>query len=448
MPIVFWAILKNLVNDFKQDRTAVVVFTYLLLLDAAFIAVHIFLWMLKEKGIDIGFLSDVHFSLLKDQGYGEWFDYAKIVFASGLLLCVWWERRQAIYMVLSFIFALVVIDDSMAVHEAGGHLLLGWVSRDTSLGLHMRDLGELAVWALLGSFALALFVYGYRKSQPEDASIGVYFAVCLALLIVFAIGVDMLHAVAPTRALDGLFGIIEEGGEMVVLSLACALTVFVFRHWQRGRGGISPATCQGRFSHSASGAESGELLRDPGRDFQVEVNVRVKPTHASRPLATPYVPKPFTSGAKADGRYAKDDFVYLPTEDAYRCPAGETLPRRFSSVEEGRTMITYFSTRCGDCALKSRCTPAKERRVRRWEHEAVVDAMLARLEHASEAMTVRRRTVEHPFATLKAWMGATHFLTKGLERVRTEMSLHVLAYNMKRVIKLLGVRPLIAAMRS
>lgn len=163
---------------------------------------------------------------------------------------------------------------------------------------------------------------------------------------------------------------------------------------------------------------------------------------------TPYVPKPLTSGARAVGRYAKEDFIYLPDEDAYRCPAGELLPRRFDSVLQGRTMITYFSTRCGDCALKSRCTPAKERRVRRWEHEAVIDAMLARLEHDPAAMTVRRRTVEHPFATLKSWMGATHFLTKGLERVRTEMSLHVLAYNLKRVINLLGTRSLIAAIRG
>lgn len=163
---------------------------------------------------------------------------------------------------------------------------------------------------------------------------------------------------------------------------------------------------------------------------------------------TPYVPKPLTSGARAVGRYAKEDFVYLPDEDAYRCPAGEVLQSRFSSILQGRTMVTYFSTRCGGCALKSRCTPAKERRVRRWEHEAVIDAMLARLNHTPEAMTVRRSTVEHPFATIKAWMGATHFLTKGLERVRTEMSLHVLAYNLKRVINLLGTQPLVAAIRS
>ena len=149
-----------------------------------------------------------------------------------LLICVWIKRRKFVYVALSLIFLLVLIDDSLSVHEAGGHLLLGWVGRDTSLGLHVRDLGELATWALLGSFVVALFVYAYRKSRPEDASIAAYFAGCLALLIAFAVGVDMLHAVAPTRALDGLFGIIEDGGETVVLSLTCALALLVFRHRQ------------------------------------------------------------------------------------------------------------------------------------------------------------------------------------------------------------------------
>jgi transposase len=94
------------------------------------------------------------------------------------------------------------------------------------------------------------------------------------------------------------------------------------------------------------------------------------------------------------------------------------------------------------------CTPAKERRVTRWEHEAVIEAMQARLDRAPKAMRIRRATVEHPFGTLKAWMGATHFKTKRLENVRTEMSLHVLAYNLKRMIAILGVQPLMAAMRA
>ena len=108
----------------------------------------------------------------------------------------------------------------------------------------------------------------------------------------------------------------------------------------------------------------------------------------------------------------------------------------------------YWTTKCAGCALKSKCTPAKERCVKRWEHEAVIDAMQERLDRKPNAMRVRRATVEHPFGTLKAWMGATHFKMKTLEKVSTEMSLHVLAYNLKRVIAILGPQPLMTAMRA
>ena len=108
----------------------------------------------------------------------------------------------------------------------------------------------------------------------------------------------------------------------------------------------------------------------------------------------------------------------------------------------------YWTSNCAGCALKARCTTGKQRRIRRWEHEAVIDAMQERLDRAPHAMRIRRATVEHPFGTLKAWMGATHFRTRTLEKVRTEMSLHVLAYNLKRVIAILGVQPLMAAMRA
>ena len=124
---------------------------------------------------------------------------------------------------------------------------------------------------------------------------------------------------------------------------------------------------------------------------------------------TPLVPKPLTSGAKADGRFGKQDFIYDPGEDAYRCPAGEKLTRRFTTVEEGLTLHSYWTSKCAGCALKPRCTPAKERRVRRWEHEAVLDAMQERLDRAPETMRIRRQTAEHPFGTIKAWMGATTF---------------------------------------
>ena len=165
--------------------------------------------------------------------------------------------------------------------------------------------------------------------------------------------------------------------------------------------------------------------------------------------ATPYVPKPLTSGAKADGRFGKQDFVYLPAEDAYRCPAGARLRHHMTTVEKGQTLHRYWDlASCRACALKPQCTPSPMRRVTRWEHEAVLEAMQARLDRNPDAMRTRRATVEHPFGTLKAWMGATHFKTKTLERVRTEMSLQILAYNVKRLIEILGVRPLIAAMQA
>jgi transposase len=163
---------------------------------------------------------------------------------------------------------------------------------------------------------------------------------------------------------------------------------------------------------------------------------------------TPVLPKPLTSGAKADGRFGKQDFVYLPDENAYRCPAGERLPWRFTTVEGGLTLHKYWSSNCSGCALKAQCTPGKERRVSRWEHEAVIEAMQERLDRHPKAMRVRRATVEHAFGTLKAWMGATHFKTRTLEKVSTEMSLHVLAYNLKRTIAIMGVGPLIQAMRA
>jgi transposase len=162
---------------------------------------------------------------------------------------------------------------------------------------------------------------------------------------------------------------------------------------------------------------------------------------------TPYVPKPLTSGSKAKGRFGKQDFVYVADDDVYRCPAGETLTRRFTSVENGMNLYVYWTTKCAGCSLKSRCTSGKERRIKRWEHEAVIDAMQERLDRRPGVMRIRRATVEHPFGTLKAWMGATHFKTRTLDKVRTEMSLHVLAYNLKRVIAILGPQPLMAAMR-
>ena len=161
----------------------------------------------------------------------------------------------------------------------------------------------------------------------------------------------------------------------------------------------------------------------------------------------PYVPKTLTSGGFVAGRFGKQDFVYLPRQDVYRCPAGKHLPFRSSTVENDMLLRVYWRDDCTSCAIKAQCTTGKERRVRRWEHEAVLDAMQKRLDQVPQAMALRRKTAEHPFGTLKAWMGATHFLTKTLNRVSTEMSLQVLAYNVKRVLAIIGIGPLLQAMR-
>ncbi len=164
--------------------------------------------------------------------------------------------------------------------------------------------------------------------------------------------------------------------------------------------------------------------------------------------AIAYVPKPLTSPVAAENRFGKQDFVYLPREDVYRCPAGERLSWRYNTVENDMTLRCYWTTACPSCSLKTQCTTGRERRIKRWEHEGVLDAMQKRLDQVPQAMLLRRRTVEHPFGTIKAWMGATHFLTRTLKRVSTEMSLQVLAYNMKRVIAIMGVAPLMQALRA
>ncbi|MGB8463376.1 MAG: IS1182 family transposase [Terrimicrobiaceae bacterium] len=159
------------------------------------------------------------------------------------------------------------------------------------------------------------------------------------------------------------------------------------------------------------------------------------------------LPKPMTSGIEARGRFGKQDFVYLSDEDVYRCPAGEKLKYYYTNEENGQRLRRYWTNACRHCALKHRCTTGTQRRITRWEHEHVLEAAQKRLDENPKAMRQRRETVEHPFGTLKMRMGATHFLMKTLPRVATEMALHVLAYNLTRVINILGVQPLTAAMR-
>ena len=195
-------------------------------------------------------------------------------------------------------------------------------------------------------------------------------------------------------------------------------------------------------ARGATGAEELTVLADRGYFKGEEI------LNCEQAGITPLVPKPLTSNSKADGRFDKRDFVYIAEDDEYRCPAGQRAIKRFTTIEHGMTLHRYWSSACPKCPIKAQCTPSDYRRITRWEHEVVLDAMQDRLDRQPDAMQRRRQTVEHPFATLKAWMGATHFLTKRLPRVSTEMSLHVLAYNLKRVMQIAGIVPLMQAMRA
>jgi len=160
------------------------------------------------------------------------------------------------------------------------------------------------------------------------------------------------------------------------------------------------------------------------------------------------LPKPMTSNAKAEGRFGKQDFRYVPEEDTYICPAGERLAYRYTTEENGLVLRRYWTNACQSCAIKAQCTTGKERRITRWEHEHVIDAVQRRLDEHPEKMRQRRETVEHPFGTIKARMGATHFLMKTLPRVASEMALHVLAYNLTRLMNIMGIQPLMATIRA
>jgi hypothetical protein len=157
------------------------------------------------------------------------------------------------------------------------------------------------------------------------------------------------------------------------------------------------------------------------------------------------LPKPMTSNPK---RFGKQDFHYVAEDDVYICPAGEQLAYSFTTQEHGLILHRYLTNVCQRCAIKHRCTTGKERRITRWEHEHILEAVQRRLDEHPEKMRQRRETVEHPFGTLKMRMGATHFLMKTLPRVASEMALHVLAYNLTRVMNIMGIQPLMAAIRA
>jgi len=163
---------------------------------------------------------------------------------------------------------------------------------------------------------------------------------------------------------------------------------------------------------------------------------------------TTYLPKVQTSGNMAKGLFGKRDFKWIKEDNEFECPARKRLIWRFETQEKGKTINKYWSSDCPQCAIKDQCTTGKYRRVTRWEHEDVLDQVEARIEKEPEKMAVRRATVEHPFGTIKSWMGATHFQMKTLKHVSTEMSLHVLAYNLKRAMKVLGINRLMEAVAA
>lgn len=163
---------------------------------------------------------------------------------------------------------------------------------------------------------------------------------------------------------------------------------------------------------------------------------------------TTTIPKPETSGNRVKGMYVKPDFAYEADADVYRCPAGEALTYRYTTEEDGLELRRYWTGDCGGCVMKARCTTGKERRITRWAHEHLIEAARAKLIGPSEPMTIRRGTVEHPFGTIKSWMGTTPLLTRRLRNVRTEIALNVLAYNIKRMVALIGIQGLMTAVKS
>ncbi len=163
---------------------------------------------------------------------------------------------------------------------------------------------------------------------------------------------------------------------------------------------------------------------------------------------TPTVPRPETSGNRKKGMFVKADFFYDAATDTYTCPAGKALTYRYTREEKGLMHRRYWQNDCQSCHLKPRCTTGKERRITRWEHEHLIEAIYARMEENPDLMRLRRCTVEHPFGTIKAWMGATHFQMRRLKNVSTEMALQVLAYNIKRVINMIGAGPLLKAITA
>ena len=198
----------------------------------------------------------------------------------------------------------------------------------------------------------------------------------------------------------------------------------------------------GARAKAALGVDKLEMVADRGYHKSEEI------LDCDNAGITVTLPKPQTSNNRLKGLFVKPDFVYLADEDVYRCPAGEHLIYHYTNEERGLILHRYWTNACQSCAIKDQCTTGKERRITRWEREDVLEEVQRRLDEHPEKMRLRRETVEHPFGTFKCWMGYTHFQMKTLKHVGTEMALHVLAYNLKRVMKIMGIAPLIAAMQA
>ncbi|WP_353372960.1 transposase, partial [Aliiglaciecola sp. NS0011-25] len=206
------------------------------------------------------------------------------------------------------------------------------------------------------------------------------------------------------------------------------------------RGQLTPVTIQ---TQEALNRKDITVIADKGYFSRKDIK-------ATQDLgATALVPQTDTSGSKKKGIFNKSLFKYDKSKDAYICPAENELPHRRNVVEGGLELKVYVDhIACRDCDIRAQCTQSKvePRKMKRWIHEADIDAMKARLDAAPETTVIRKQTVEHPFGTIKMWMGASHFLMKRKKNVSTEMSLHVLAYNLKRMMSIVGVPTLIAAM--
>jgi hypothetical protein len=194
-------------------------------------------------------------------------------------------------------------------------------------------------------------------------------------------------------------------------------------------------------ARDAMGAENLSVVADKGYSSAREVEACIAAN------ITPYLPKPETSANKALGLFTKNDFRYDAERDLYVCPAGEELTFRHASNEKGRDIRYYRTYACRHCPLRSRCTRNRQsRRISRSANEHVLEQMQARVAARPDILRRRKAIVEHPFGTIKRWMNQAYFLTRGLLSVRAEFSLSALAYNLKRVLAIVGVRALIAAL--